>query len=599
MNISSLSTRLVVTAAFLGSVICVGTACQDPDANAINAHPLEPGADGGGAHADGAILDASSDKTTDSPVRADARPGTDGAVRPSLSGCPSVASDPDVTQELPIATVDTALPSMGGNVVSVRAGANLQAAIDAAQPGDTLELEAGATFDGPVTLPNKTGNGWIVIRTSTPDAQLATPGTRVSPALAPKMARVVASESVIQVAKGAHHFRFIGIEVAPAPGTFVYSLVDLGVDTQSEAELAHDLILDRVYLHADPAGGRRGIALNSKSTAIIDSYISGFREHGSDSQAICGWTGPGPYRIVNNYLEAASENIMFGGADPRIPNLVPSDIQICGNHVKKDLAWKGADWNVKNLFELKNARRVVVAGNVMEFNWPDGQSGFAVLFTPRNQDGTAAWSTVEDVTFAYNIVRHSSSGVNIAASDSGDGRGYSSQPSRRLVITNNLFDDIGSSQFGGDGRAYQFVTGGGGGADIKIDHNTTTTAKSVALMLGDTGKYGTNFIFTNNVVARGEYGVFGSGQGEGTQALDFFLASYTMTKNVFFGTTMSASYPAGNFVPATSTDVAFVNAAAGQFDLGPTSKYLAAGTDGKDLGADISALTAATNGAVP
>ena len=36
--------------------------------------------------------------------------------------------------------------------ISVPAGGNLQAAIDAAKPGDVIELAAGATFDGPFTL---------------------------------------------------------------------------------------------------------------------------------------------------------------------------------------------------------------------------------------------------------------------------------------------------------------------------------------------------------------------------------------------------------------------------------------------------------------
>src|SRR5262249_6141740 len=184
---------------------------------------------------------------------------------------------------------------------------------------------------------------------------------------------------------GAHHYRLIGLEIAAAAGTYVNTLLDLSVSTTSEADLAHDIILDRLYLHADPVGGRRGVALNSKSSALVDSYLAGFREHGADSQAVAGWNGPGPFLIANNYLEGASENVMFGGADPSITNLVPSDIQVCRNYLKKDTAWQGGGWVVKNLFELKNARRVLVAGNVMEYNWLDGQAGFSILFTPRNQ----------------------------------------------------------------------------------------------------------------------------------------------------------------------------------------------------------------------
>lgn len=36
---------------------------------------------------------------------------------------------------------------------------------------------------------------------------------------------------------------------------------------------------------------------------------------------------------------------------------------MCGNHFFKPLAWKNETWTVKNLFEIKNAQRVLFAGN--------------------------------------------------------------------------------------------------------------------------------------------------------------------------------------------------------------------------------------------
>ena len=514
--------------------------------------------------------------------------GGSGGAAPA-PGCPNVASDPAIQQALPQATVDTAMPKLAGKITKVKAGGDLAAAIDAAQPGDTLELEAGATFTGPFTLPNKSGDGWVVIRTATPDADFAMPGARVSPALAKKMAKIVADSNPITVAAGAHNYRLIGLEVTTLPGKYAYAMVDLTVETTKEADLARDIILDRVYLHADPVGCRRGVALNSKSSAVIDSYLAGFREQGADSQAIAGWSGPGPYRIVNNYLEGASENIIFGGGDPSIAKLVPSDIQICGNHLKKDLAWKGGGWNVKNLFELKNVRRVLVAGNVMENNWADAQVGFAVVLSPRNQDGTAPWSTVEDLTFAYNIIRRSSDGLNLLSTDDAN----PSLPLARTVVRDNLWDlDVAQSS-SGDGRAFQFVNGGGGGLDIKIDHNTTTANKNSALTVGDTAKYGKNFVFTNNLVPHGDYGVFGS-EGAAKASLDFFLISYVLDHNAIFGGGDAGDYPAGNFFPASTADVGF----AADWSLKPSSKYKSAGSDGKDLGADIAGLIAATKGVV-
>src|SRR5690348_12537076 len=65
--------------------------------------------------------------------------------------------------------------------ISVASGGSLQAAINAAQPGDTILLAAGATFTGSFTLPAKGGGAYITIRSSTPDSSLPAAGTRIDP----------------------------------------------------------------------------------------------------------------------------------------------------------------------------------------------------------------------------------------------------------------------------------------------------------------------------------------------------------------------------------------------------------------------------------
>ena len=50
---------------------------------------------------------------------------------------------------------------------------------------------------------------------------------------------------------------------------------------------------------------------------------------------------------------------MFGGADPSIPNLIPSDITIQNNEFYKPPSWQGV-WLVKNLLELKLGNRVLI-----------------------------------------------------------------------------------------------------------------------------------------------------------------------------------------------------------------------------------------------
>ena len=121
---------------------------------------------------------------------------------------------------------------------------------------------------------------------------------------------------------------------------------------------------------------------------------------------------------------------------------LPPDIEVRRNHFFKPLSWKrdhpsyaGIEWTVKNLLEFKNAQRVLIDGNVFENDWVAAQNGVAVLFTPRNQDGGAPWSVVQDVTFTHNIVRHSTSAVLIHGIDTIH---TITQRTRRILIASNF-----------------------------------------------------------------------------------------------------------------------------------------------------------------
>lgn len=147
------------------------------------------------------------------------------------------------------------------------------------------------------------------------------------------------------------------------------------------------------------------------------------------------------------------------------------------NHLSKRLDWRTAGWQVKNLFELKNARRVLVEGNVMENVWKDAQAGYAILLTPRNQDGGAPWVPVEAVTIRRNLVRHAGGGLAITGEDSN----HPSGATRRVRVTGNLFYDIGAAAWGGSGA---FLLIGDGPADVSIEHNTVVQSGNILTAFG-------------------------------------------------------------------------------------------------------------------
>ncbi len=495
------------------------------------------------------------------------------------------AADP----ELPRVYLDTTYAPPSGRTINLAAGDNLQTAINQARPGDVIKLQAGATFKGNFVLPKKSGSGWIVIRSAAPDANLPPSGTRITPSHSNALPKIVTpnSEPAIAAADGAHHYRFIGVEFTLETGVpMTYNLISLGDNQNSLDKVPNNFIFDRVYVHGNAkATLRRGFALNSASTAIVDSYVSDCHEVGADSQAIAGWNTPGPLKIVNNYLEGAGENFILGGADPNIPNLVPSDIEFRGNHCFKPLSWKvgdpnygGKHWTIKNSFELKNAQRVLIDGNLFENNWVDAQTGFSILFTVRNQDGTAPWSVVQDVTFTNNIIRHTACGVNIHGTDDIK----PSAQTKRIRISNNLFEDIGGDRWGGQGSGRLFQIGvGGGPGDLTIENNTAFQTNHIVAAGGDPPCQG--FVFRNNIVAHNEYGFFGSGKGTGSSALNFYFPGAVFTKNVIVGGS-SSQYPAGNFFISSFDQVGFVDKAGGNYRLGEKSRYRNAGADGKDIG---------------
>lgn len=459
----------------------------------------------------------------------------------------------------------TVVETNTGRVLKVPPGGNLQNAINKAGGGDTIELTAGAVYNGAFKLPNKAGADFITITTSSA-AQLPPADTRLDPkkhasALA-KIAASVQGQPTIQTASGAHHYRFTGIEFGPTLEGY-FNIIQLGTSYESSPdELPHHIEFDRVWIHGDKTDGqRRGIAANGRHIKIANSYFSDIMREGEESQAIAVWAADGPIEIVNNYLEAAAESILFGGAESRL-GLIPGNAIIRDNHLNKPLEWRNSKWTVKNFLEIKSGRNIRIENNLMTNNWEQAQEGTGLVF--RTADDSGKESSIEDIEVVGNIIRGSGSAVNVFG---GEARG-----GRRLTIRNNIFEDINAKKWGGRGFFLKSTTWDG----LVVENNTVIHDGSITIAYGQPVQ---GFVFRNNIVFNNEYGFFGDGIGSGRAALTKYFPGVTIAGNVIIGGT-SSDYGGGNHYPSGAGQIGF--AGGGDYRLRSDSKYARNGA-GADL----------------
>lgn len=456
-----------------------------------------------------------------------------------------------------------------GQIIRVPRGGNLQAAINRAQSGDVIELQAGETYYGEIKLPKKALTDFVTIRSSA-FAQLPA-DKRVGPANASLMAKIVTrgeGAAAVSTENGANRYRFVGIEFAPVNADYIYNLVYLNAESEKVADVPRFFEFDRCYFHPNKSGvTRRGIALNAADTIIKNSYLAGFAGNQQETQAIAGWTGTKNVKIINNYLEGGAENLLFGGADPASAELIPSDIEIRGNYFFKPAEWFGKN-TVKNMFELKNAKRVQFVGNYLESK----SAGAALTITVRNQDGKAPFSTIEDVLIKDNVVESCGQGVIILGNDDA----HPSQTLKRLNIVNNLFLDITNKAEPGTGFFVQIS----GGEDVLIANNTAFNEGNMTTLYGTPTN---NFLFRDNIVGHGTYGIHGHPNIKSAQRL---FQNNVIVNNRQVNSS-DTSYPSGNFWVQDYKSAGFIDSAQNDFRLAANSRFKGKGKDKSDIGSNL------------
>lgn len=557
---------------------------------------------------------------------------------------------------LPATCVNTNLnntPSPG-KAWLVSAGEDVNSYIAQAACGDTIMLSPGAYK--PFHLLAKTCDAahWITIRSAASGFPGA--GQRISPCYAGvsslpgrphypclkpinAMAKLSTKPGpVIDAALGANYYRIgPGLELTrPDVNGVSYGLVELSG--------ADHIIFDRIWAHGSelPVETKSGFDLTGAThVAIINSYLNNFKciagKGGSctDAHAISGGDDPenlpeGAWKIFNNFIEASGENILFGGSNKGATT--PADIEVRLNHLFKVPAWNRNDPNyqqyyegfngyiVKNLFELKNARRVLLEGNRLEYAWGGySQKGFAILLTPRG-----SWASVEDVTIRYNHISHIGSGFQLKATRSctasdvdptqcknGSGPVQDSAGAGRWSLHDLLVDDVRANYFLGSGSMASL------GSDFRvnpplsalaIDHITfVTDGHDGNIMLLGTSPFNPQlqmgpFAFTNSIVRAGEYnGIWDPGPGlvcaENAQPVPTFIQCFTrydVAGNLIVGwgyERKAGPWPDHNQITRDFSNV-FVNPLLSGGDYHVLAPFQKAGTDGKNLGADIDTIMA-------
>lgn len=526
-----------------------------------------------------------------------------------------------VLPTLPQLTVDTTYPTVTGKSTPVHAGDDLQAALNAANCGDELVLDAGATFTGEFIVPATPCSQQILVRgplTGLP------PGVRVQQSQAHLMPTLQTNvdgygATVLSFADGASNWYFAGINFTAATGiTGVWDLIEMGGVATSLSQLPQHIVFDRVLVHGNDQMCVRGFDANAIGFALINSQVWDFSTNYQDTQDVLAYNSPGPFLISNNFLEATGENVMFGPG-PSIPGIVPSDATITRNYFHKQLSWQGQPagqpYDVKNDLEIKAAQRVFVDSNVFDVTFTSAQNEFTIM-----NCSLGGGVTCTDWTLTNNIFEHGPEVIVVAGSTPVTGQ--------RVLFRNNLGIDINNSY----GCCYGVFAQVAGTSNVTMDHNTVlnTPYYMRSTFFGDpppsTDVY---FTLTNNIV----YGPLAANSLDQGAVLAAFPGNANISYDVFVGdwwpnngpglTPGSPLYPPSDSLwtptskaapvagqpacnysnkplpqcwPLDFAKVGFNNFKGGDYSLAPTSPYHNAASDGVDVGANVAAILAATAG---
>lgn len=521
--------------------------------------------------------------------------------------------------------------------------AALQAAMDAYAAGSAhvrIKLPNGFDATHVRHKKNLNGNFWLYIEAATkPTSEGVKPAIDPTTFLVPSMASAPTITSIdgagygcVSCDEGAHHLRLTGIHFKASAGSPVQRLLYLAgtpntstdnTDTTAD-KLPQWIIIDRCWIDGQNVSRcKNGILAHTKEFACVDSVISGIYVTGQENHGINGFNALGPWKIVGNSIEAGSISVLVGGADPNIPGLQTTDLEIRRNHMFKRPSWNLRDstvWDgiskvVKNIFELKWSDRVLVEGNIFENSYyGDNQIGAAVVYKVENSGGTNTTVTTSNVTHRFNRLK------NVAGGYEFQGQGVSAgpigSPLHRVHIYEDLCEGLAPDTYvAGTTRAF-FQNNAA--TDIVVDHATVCLHQQIAtprftqpiLFAGtlDEIRWSINNSLLMIPVASPPNSpdtrhILGDGSqvvspDNATNTLNQYAPGWSFLNNVLVKLvgSLTSGYPTTSRYTDTISSVGCINPSTGDFRLATSSPYRGICADGSDPGANMTLVNQATAG---
>lgn len=409
----------------------------------------------------------------------------------------------------------------------------------------------------------------------------------------------------------ARYYRFIGLYFRKAVPTASYiglAMISIGRNNEtSVAQLPNNIIVDRCVVDgaSTTVTSWRGVMFTAADSALVNSYIVGFKGVALETQAVLLGSGE-RLNFMNNFMEGATENFLIGGLDISIVNHLPSYISFRRNHLRKNLAWcavcgqyGGIDYSVKNIWEIKVGKYVEIEGCIFENHWIEDQNQ-AIVITVRNSgagaengNGNDTWSNIQFLDFSYNRVKNIGNMVQILGKDNLN----TSQRIDHINIRQSIFSGV--AKWSGQKLGSVITSASNAGADrISIRQTSSDINASIGSGQGRWIEFDGNQNFTNcNFDGNIGQGFINFGPQTGDSALQLACStnSYSAKKNGFYAST--GVNPTDNTTVATRADVKFLDVLNGNLKLASDSPFLTTGIANLNSGANTSKVDQMTAGA--